>query len=169
MADDTLWTPHDIAMMERALALAADAAALGEVPVGAVVTDGDGVIVGEGKNNREAARDPVGHAELLAIAAAARTLDRWRLSGCTLYVTLEPCFMCAGALVNARVDTLVFGATDPKAGAVSSLSQVCSDPRLNHRLQVRAGLQADRCGEVLKTFFRARRKQRPPDDDDATA
>ncbi len=169
--DPEPWSPTDIAMMERALVLAEAAAAAGEVPVGAVVVDDAGVIVGEGQNNREGDHDPVGHAELIAIAAAARRLGRWRLSGCTLYVTLEPCFMCAGGLVNARVDTLVYGALDPKAGAVASLATVCTDPRLNHRLQVRQGLLADRCGEVLRTFFRARRK-RPtpaPDDDDAIA
>ncbi len=169
--DPEPWSPTDIAMMERALVLAEAAAAAGEVPVGAVVVDDAGVIVGEGQNNREGDHDPVGHDELIAIAAAARRLGRWRLSGCTLYVTLEPCFMCAGGLVNARVDTLVYGALDPKAGAVASLATVCTDPRLNHRLQVRQGLLADRCGEVLRTFFRARRK-RPtpaPDDDDAIA
>ena len=115
----------DDRMMKRALELAAEAAAAGEVPVGAVVVDESGTIVGEGRNTREADKDPLGHAELIAIAQASKRLGRWRLSGCTLYVTLEPCFMCAGALVNARVDRLVFGATDPKAGAVGSLGDVC--------------------------------------------
>ena len=147
----------DAHMMQRALALAAEAAAAGEVPVGAVVVDEGGVIVGEGRNTREREQDPLGHAELLAIAAAARRLGRWRLSGCTLSVTLEPCIMCAGALVNARVDRLVFGAIDPKAGAVGSLADVCRDARLNHRLSVDSGVLADDCGAVLRSFFRARR------------
>ena len=144
--------------MARALALAAEAAAAGEVPVGAVVVDDSGAIVGEGRNTREGDRDPLGHAEIIAIARASRHLGRWRLSGCTLYVTLEPCFMCAGALVNSRVDRLVFGAVDPKAGAVGSLADVCRDPRLNHRLVVEAGLRADDCSEALRAFFRAKRK-----------
>lgn len=170
---------QDVAMMRRALALAAQAAAFGEVPVGAVVVDGTGRIVGEGRNTREGDRDPLGHAELLAIAAASKTLGRWRLSGCTLYVTLEPCFMCAGALVNARVDRLVFGAADPKAGAVGSLADVCRDPRLNHRLVVDTGVLADDCSAVLKAFFKARRQKAgepapsppsaPPDDGPASA
>lgn len=148
-------------MMARALVLAAEAAKAGEVPVGAVVVDDGGVVVGEGRNTREGEHDPLGHAELLAIAAAAKRLGRWRLSGCTLYVTLEPCFMCAGALVNSRVDRLVFGAVDPKAGAVGSLANVCRDPRLNHRLVVDAGLHAEACGEVLRVFFRAKRRSPP--------
>jgi tRNA(adenine34) deaminase len=158
VSDDDV-TTRDHAMMTRALALAAEAAAVGEVPVGAVVVDADGRIVGEGRNTREGDNDPLGHAEVLAIAAASRALGRWRLSGCTLYVTLEPCFMCAGALVNARVDRLVFGATDPKAGAVGSLADVCRDPRLNHRLVVDSGVLADDCGAVLKAFFKTRRQK----------
>jgi tRNA(adenine34) deaminase len=150
-------TQRDLTWMRRALALANEAAALGEVPVGAVVVDGDGRVVGEGRNVRERNADPLGHAEIVAIAAASRTLGRWRLSGCTLYVTLEPCFMCAGALVNARVDRLVFGALDPKAGAVGSLADVCRDTRLNHRLHVDSGVLADDCALVLKAFFRNRR------------
>jgi len=170
---------RDVAMMQRALALAAEAAAAGEVPVGAVVVDDTGRVIGEGRNTREGDRDPLGHAEILAIAAASRALGRWRLSGCTLYVTLEPCFMCAGALVNARVDRLVFGATDPKAGAVGSLADVCRDPRLNHRLVVDTGVLADDCGAVLKAFFKTRRQKAavtptgsppsPPDDGPASA
>jgi tRNA(adenine34) deaminase len=113
----------------------------------------DGVVVGEGYNRREADGDPLGHAELYALRAAAQQLGRWRLSGCTLVVTLEPCFMCAGALVNARVDRLVYGAPDPKAGAVDSLARVCTDPRLNHRVDVVAGVQADACSAQLKSFF----------------
>lgn len=145
--------------MRRALELAGDAAALGEVPVGAVVVC-DGEVVGEGMNRREVDHDPLAHAEILALAAAARRLGRWRLSGACLYVTLEPCFMCAGALVNARVDRLVYGALDPKAGAVASLAQVCTDARLNHRLEVMAGVEADACGRMLKEFFAGLRARR---------
>lgn len=140
------------AFMERALELAREAAALGEVPVGAVVVV-DGEIVGEGMNRRELDKDPLAHAEILALAQASRKLGRWRLSGASMIVTLEPCFMCAGALVNARVDRLVYGATDPKAGAVTSLGAVCTDARLNHRLEVHGGVLKDACGEVLKSFF----------------
>jgi tRNA(adenine34) deaminase len=178
MTDLTNITDVDDRLMERALELAAEAAEAGEVPVGAVVVDESGAIVGEGRNTREADKDPLGHAELIAIAQASKRLGRWRLSGCTLYVTLEPCFMCAGALVNARVDRLVFGAKDPKAGAVGSLGDVCRDSRLNHRLVVDSGVRADDCGAVLKSFFRLRRqagKQQPPhlpqplrDDDDSS-
>ena len=143
--------------MTRALELARAAQTLGEVPVGAVVLH-DGVIVGEGMNRREVDADPLAHAEMAALAQAARTLGRWRLSGTTLVVTLEPCFMCAGAIVNARVDRLVFGALDSRAGAVQSLAQVCTDVRLNHRLVVESGVQAEPCGEILKTFFQQRRQ-----------
>ena len=117
----------------------------------------EGVIVGRGANGREGARDPTAHAELLAIQEAARTLQRWRLSGVTLVVTLEPCAMCAGALVLARVDRLVYGASDPKAGAVGSLMDLSQDARLNHRFAVERGLRADDCGALLRDFFRARR------------
>jgi tRNA(adenine34) deaminase len=147
----------DERFMQRCLALADEAAALGEVPVGAVVVH-DGVIVGEGMNRREIDKDPLAHAEILAIAQAARALARWRLTGATLYVTLEPCFMCAGALVNARLDRVVYGALDPKAGATASLATVCSDARLNHRLVVDGGVLAEPCGAVLKRFFAARRR-----------
>lgn len=151
----------DVRFMCRALELAHEAAQLGEVPVGAVVVH-EGIVVGEGMNRRELDHDPLAHAEIRAIAAAARALGRWRLSGATLYATLEPCFMCAGAMVNARVDRLVFGAADPRAGAVMSLATVCTDARLNHRLEVTAGLEADACGRLLKDFFaglRARKLQ----------
>ncbi len=142
--------------MEEALALARDAAALGEVPVGAVALHG-GVIVGRGANRRESARDPTAHAELIAIQAAARTLGRWRLSGVTLVVTLEPCAMCAGAMVLARIDRLAFGASDPKAGAVGSIMDLSADPRLNHRFPVERGVREEACASVLREFFRARR------------
>lgn len=146
--------------MERALLLARRAASWGDVPVGAVVVR-DGRIVGEGANVRERDADPVGHAEIVALRDACRAAGRWRVDGATLYVTLEPCVMCAGALVSARVARLVYGATDPKGGAVRSLYEVCDDPRLNHRLDVRGGVLAEPCGAVLSAFFRdARRKRR---------
>src|SRR5690606_34337053 len=121
----------DERFLELALAEARKAAEEEEVPVGAIAVF-DGVVVGRGRNARERRADPLAHAELDAIREASRTLGRWRLSGVTLYVTLEPCAMCAGAMVNARVDRLVYGASDPKAGAVQSLYEICTDPRLNH-------------------------------------
>lgn len=142
--------------MQEALRLAREAAERGEVPVGAVALC-DGRIVGRGANSRESDRDPTAHAELLAIQEAARTLGRWRLTGVTLVVTLEPCAMCAGAMVLARIDRLVFGASDPKAGAVGSVLDLSADPRLNHRFEVERGLRADECGALLKEFFRSRR------------
>lgn len=146
----------DVAYMQEALRLADEAEKLGEVPIGAVVVC-DGQIVGRGFNRREIDADPLAHAELIAIAQAAQTLKRWRLSGCTLYVTLEPCPMCAGALVNARLDRVVYGAKDPKAGAAESLYTLCTDPRLNHRLQVTQGVCETQATEKLKTFFAALR------------
>jgi tRNA(adenine34) deaminase len=142
--------------MDEALALARDAAARGEVPVGAVAVLEDRV-VGRGSNARESARDPTAHAELLAIQDAARTLGRWRLAGVTVVVTLEPCAMCAGAMVLARIDRLVYGASDPKAGAAGSLMDLTQDPRLNHRFAVERGVLAEEAGELLRAFFRARR------------
>lgn len=142
--------------MEEALALARAAGEAGEVPVGAVALH-DGAIVGRGANRRETDRDPTAHAELLAIQEAARTLGRWRLTGVTLVVTLEPCAMCAGAMVLARIDRLVYGADDPKAGAAGSLTDLTADPRLNHRFPAERGLQAEACSGLLKAFFRARR------------
>lgn len=142
--------------MGLALRTAARAARNGEVPVGAVITLGPLPLVAVG-NAREAAVDPTGHAEVIALRRAGALLGRWRLTGCTLYVTLEPCPMCAGALVNGRVDRLVYGATDPKAGAVESLYRLVEDPRLNHRLQIEAGVRAEACALQLKQFFRRRR------------
>jgi len=146
----------DLEAMREAVRLAAEAGAAGEVPVGAVAVC-DGLIVGRGRNGREANLDPTAHAELLAIQEAARTLGRWRLTGVTVYVTLEPCAMCAGAMVLARIDRLVFGAADPKAGAVGSLLDLSADPRLNHRFPVERGLLGEEAGELLRSFFRARR------------
>jgi len=142
--------------MREALGLAAEAAAAGEVPVGAVALH-EGQVVGRGRNAREGARDPTAHAELLALQEAARTLGRWRLTGVTLYVTLEPCAMCAGAMVLARIDRLVLGAADPKAGAVGSLLDLSADARLNHRFPVSRGVLGEEGGALLRDFFRARR------------
>ena len=139
--------------MEEALALAEEAAAAGETPVGAVVVDREGRIIGRGRNRRESG-DPLGHAELLAIREAAETMGDWRLEGTTMVVTLEPCAMCAGALVNARVERLVFGALDPKAGFCGSLGNLVQDSRLNHRLEVVSGVEEARSRELLQRFFR---------------
>jgi tRNA(adenine34) deaminase len=143
--------------MRRALSVAGRALDGGDVPIGAVVLDADGAVIGEGFNRRELDADPTAHAEVLALRAAAQQVGQWRLEGCTLVVTLEPCTMCAGALVLARVDRVVFGAYDPKAGAVGSLWDVVRDPRLNHRPEVVAGVLADECGQVLRDFFEAHR------------
>src|SRR5438477_4908611 len=126
--------------MEEALTLAESAAAEGEIPVGAVIVDRDGNIIGRGRNRRESG-DPLGHAELIAIAEASRTIGDWRLEGTTMVVTLEPCAMCAGALVNARVERLIFGAYDPKAGFCGSLGNLVQDSRLNHRFEVIGGFE----------------------------
>jgi tRNA(adenine34) deaminase len=150
---------EDEAFMQQALALAREAEALGEVPVGAVAVH-EGRIVGTGFNRREVDRNPLAHAELLALDAAAKALGAWRLSGVTLYVTLEPCAMCAGALVQSRVTRLVFGALDPKAGAVGSLYNLAEEPRHNHRLQVTSGILADESRLLLKSFFERLRDKR---------
>jgi tRNA(adenine34) deaminase len=146
----------DAKWMAEALTEARMAAAEGEVPIGAVVV-ADGRIVGRGRNARESRRDPTAHAEVLALQEAARSLQRWRLSGATVYATLEPCPMCAGALVNARVDRLVYAVPDPKAGAAGTLFDVPRDPRLNHRVEVVSGVMAAECGELLSAFFRSKR------------
>jgi tRNA(adenine34) deaminase len=142
--------------MRLALALAAEAGEKGEVPVGAVVVKG-GEVVGRGANAREATLDPTAHAEVLAVREAARALGSWRLDECTLYVTLEPCPMCAGALVASRLAALVFGAPDPKAGACGTLYNLCSDPRLNHELPVTRGVLAEESGRLLSQFFAVKR------------
>ena len=143
--------------MEEALALAEQAAAEGEIPVGAVIVDRDGNIIGRGRNRRESG-DPLGHAELIAIAEAAKAIGDWRLEGTTMFVTLEPCAMCAGALVNARVERLIFGAYDPKAGFCGTLGNLVQDARLNHRLQVEGGYMAERSRALLQSFFRELRQ-----------
>jgi len=146
----------DLAMMQRAIELAGKAAALGEVPVGAVVYRGSKIIA-EAFNLRESASDATGHAELLAISKAGRALGEWRLTDCSLAVTLEPCPMCAGALVNARLGRLIYGAADPKAGACHTLFEIPSDERLNHRVTMIGGVLADRCRKLLRDFFQQRR------------
>ncbi|RBY78377.1 nucleoside deaminase [Geodermatophilus sp. TF02-6] len=144
--------------MDRALALAAAAAEWGDAPIGAVVLGPDGAVLAEAANEREKRGDPTAHAEVLALRAAARTHgDGWRLTGTTLVVTLEPCTMCAGASVLARVDRVVYGADDPKAGAVGSLWDVVRDRRLNHRPQVTAGMRAEESAALLRAFFRRKR------------
>ena len=142
--------------MEAALAQAAEAEAAGDVPIGAVVVR-EGRIVAAAHNRRIIDRDPTAHAEMLAIRAAAAAIGDWRLAGCTLVVTLEPCCMCAGAIVLARIERLVYGAADPKAGAVETLYRLCTDERLNHRVEVVSGVLAERCGQVLSAFFRKQR------------
>ena len=151
-------TPTDEAMMRRALELARDAADAGEAPIGAVVylTD-DGTPIAEARNRREADHDPTAHAEILAIRDAAAEIGDWRLNDCTLVVTLEPCAMCAGAIVNARLGRVVYGATDPKAGAAGSLYTLTEDARLNHRVTPITGLLADESSALLKAFFQQRR------------
>jgi tRNA(adenine34) deaminase len=149
-------TPIDLAMMARALAQARLAGDCGEVPVGAVVYRGDEVLA-EAHNMREAENDPTAHAEIIALRAAARKLGSWRLESCSLAVTLEPCPMCAGAMVNARLARLVYGAADPKMGCVDTLHQLCTDPRFNHRLEIVRGVMAEECAAALKAFFRQRR------------
>jgi tRNA(adenine34) deaminase len=143
--------------MRAALAEATAALATDDVPVGAVVVDAHGRVVGRGRNRREAQGDPTAHAEVVAIRAAAASRGEWRLEGCTLVVTLEPCTMCAGAIGLARLDRLVFGAFDDKAGAVGSLWDVVRDRRLNHRPEVISGVRADECGALLLDFFGSHR------------
>ena len=146
----------DESFVRRALLLAAGAAEGGDVPVGALVVR-DGAVLGEGANRTVRDQDPSAHAEVLAIRAASRALGSWRLTGCTLFVTLEPCAMCAGAIVLARLDRVVFGAWDDKAGMAGSVGDLLRHPRLNHRPEVRGGVMAGECGEMLREFFAARR------------
>ncbi len=143
---------EDERWMDLALEEARAAGAAGDVPVGSVVVAADGTVIGRGRNRREADRDPTAHAEIVALRDAARTLGMWRVEA-TLYVTQEPCPMCAGAIVNARVTRLVFGCGNPKAGAVASLYQIVTDPRLNHRVEVVRGIREAECAQELKSFF----------------
>jgi tRNA(adenine34) deaminase len=153
---------QDDKWMREALRMAEAALEHDEVPVGCLIVH-DGRIVGRAHNQREMLQDPTAHAEMIAITQAAEALGSWRLTGCTLYVTLEPCAMCAGAMVLARLDRLVFGAGDPKAGAVESVFRLLEEPRLNHRIKVTAGVQREECGAILTQFFRKKRGQ--PDAD----
>lgn len=143
--------------MRRALELARQAQMEDEVPVGAIVLL-KGRVIGAAYNQRERLSDPTAHAEMIAITQAAAELQSWRLEGCTLYVTLEPCPMCAGAILQARIPRVVFGASDPKAGAVSSLFQLLSDPRLNHRCDIVPNVLSEPCGRILTEFFEAKRR-----------
>jgi tRNA(adenine34) deaminase len=149
--DDRLW-------MREALVEARRASAIGEVPIGAVIVL-QGEVIGRGHNRREIDRDPLAHAEILAIRQAAGRIGGWRLSGCTMFVTLEPCAMCAGALVNSRIDRLVYGAADPKAGYCATLGNLVQDARLNHRLEVTAGVMDEESAALLRAFFAALRKK----------
>ena len=155
---------EDERTMRLALRMARFAGRRGEVPVGAVVVRG-GKILGVGCNQRETKNDPVAHAEIQAIRRAARRLGAWRLEGCTLYVTMEPCAMCAGACVNARIAKIVYGCDDPKAGYVASLGAIATDARLNHRCEVVGGVLASECGGELRRFFQARRRVPEPSPD----
>ncbi len=146
--------------MGEALAEAQAAAYLGDVPIGAVVVR-DGRIVARAHNRRECRRDPTAHAEIDALREAARTLGGWRLAGCTLYVTLEPCVMCAGALVQARLTRLVYGTADPKAGAAGSVVDVLRDARFNHVVEVQGGVRETECGALLRDFFAGLRREAP--------
>lgn len=149
---------NDEQYMQIALDEARIAAEEGEVPIGAVVVH-DGEVIARAHNRRETDADPSAHAEFRAMLEAARALGRWRLTGCTVYVTVEPCLMCAGLMVNARIDRCVYGAADPKGGAVGTLFDVSDDPRLNHSFRVTPGVCADECAQVMRDFFKARRKR----------
>ncbi len=150
----------DAAMMREALSLAGEAAARGEVPVGAVVVS-DGTVIGRGYNCPVSAADPTAHAEVRAMREAATALGNYRLVGCTLYVTLEPCAMCAGAIMHARIRRVVYGASDPKTGACGSIVDLFAERRLNHHAEVTRGVYAEECGDMLSAFFAARRNRQP--------
>jgi len=152
MSDDT-----DRALMQQALACAREAYSLGEVPVGAVLADAQGIVVARAANAPIARHDPTAHAEIIALRAAGEALGNYRLPGCSLYVTLEPCAMCVGALVNARIERLVFAAPDPKTGACGSVFDLAASPRLNHRLNVTGGVLAEESAALLRQFFAERR------------
>ena len=151
--------PFHVHHMEMALEEAALAAGEGEVPVGAVIVSFRRGVIARAHNQREQLVDPTAHAEMIAITQAAQSLRSWRLEDCALYVTLEPCPMCAGAIVQARLPLVVYGCTDPKAGACDTLYQITADPRLNHRARVTRGVLAERCAAVLSEFFAARRRE----------
>jgi len=159
-AESTPSRDFDAAMMREALSLAGEAAARGEVPVGAVVVS-DGTVIGRGFNCPISAADPTAHAEIRALREAAAALRNYRLAGCTLYVTLEPCAMCAGAITHARIIRVVYGAADPKTGACGSVVDLFAERRLNHHAEVTRGVLAEECGDVLSAFFAARRNRQP--------
>ncbi len=149
---------NDISLMQEALAEASAAMALDEVPVGCVVLHiPSNKIIGRGHNRRESDADPTAHAEILALREAAAAMGSWRLSDCAMAVTLEPCPMCAGAIVNARIGRLIYGCDDPKAGAIRTLYKICDDPRLNHQVEITAGVLAKECAGLLQDFFRVQR------------
>jgi tRNA(adenine34) deaminase len=147
----------DYYFMDRALKQAQLAYKKGEVPVGAVVVK-DGEIISRGYNLRESTNDPTAHAELIAMKKASKKLDSWRLTGCTLYVTLEPCPMCSGVIVNSRIDRVVFGAYDQKAGCCTTLYHLCNDERFNHRAEILGGVNEEKCAKILSDFFKEKRK-----------
>ena len=154
--------PEDF--MREALALAAEAFEAGEVPVGAVIVK-DGAVIGRGRNSTETDKDPTCHAEIKAIRQAAKALGGWRLSGGSMYVTAEPCSMCAGAIVLARIEKLYIGTPDPKAGACVSLSNITTDSRLNHQVELTVGVLQEECSQILKSFFRGLRNKKQPSED----
>jgi len=158
LSRDSARLPDDVTCMELALAEARMAAEAGEVPVGALVIN-NGEIVGRAGNRNLRDHDPTAHAEILALRQAAQHLGNHRLTGCTLYATIEPCAMCAGAVIHARIARLVYGAKDPKAGAAGSILDVINHPRLNHKMEVVSGVLGERCSEILQDFFRRRREQ----------
>ena len=158
LSRDSARLPDDLTCMELALAEARMAAEAGEVPVGALVIN-KGEIIGRAGNRNLRDHDPTAHAEILALRQAAQHLGNHRLTGCTLYATIEPCAMCAGAVIHARIARLVYGAKDPKAGAAGSILEVINHPRLNHKMEVVSGVLGDRCSEILQDFFRRRREQ----------
>jgi len=155
------FTPDDESFLREAIAFAKISFSEQEVPVGAVVVR-EGHMIGRGRNRREALADPTHHAEIEAIREAAQAIGTWRLEGATLYATVEPCPMCAGAAVNARIARIVFGCADPKAGYCGTLGNIPEDPRLNHRAIVEGGLLAEECGELMKLFFQTRRRRGAP-------
>jgi tRNA(adenine34) deaminase len=149
------WAPY----MARALELAKLSQDKGDIPVGALVVDVDGKIIAEAHNERELRHDPTAHAEMLALQEASRAMGQWRLVGCTLVVTLEPCVMCAGALSLSRIDRIVYGTPDPRAGATGSIYQVHNDARLNHQIEIASGVMKEECREILVNFFRSKRRK----------
>lgn len=154
------WTPNDEKWMRQALKMAHLAFDKDEVPVGAVLVSPSGQLLAQTYNLREKLQSPLGHAELMAIHMASKKLNNWRLTDCTLYVTLEPCVMCAGSLVQSRLKEIVYATHDPKGGALQSLYKIGEDPRLNHRLELRHGLFADEAQKLLKDFFQIKRRQK---------